>query len=79
MILVELGDKAILAEDLFVVGFGDPYKVFEFGLNLDVPVLIIVQKLWVQVVCEQRAAGGANIARFTGFDGEDVAGSFVKV
>ena len=50
MFLVELGDEAVLAEDLFVVGFGDSNKVVEFGLDLGVPVFVIVQKLWVQVV-----------------------------
>ena len=79
MFLVELGDKAVLAEDLFVVGFGDPYKVVEFGLDLSVPVLVIVQQLWVQVVAEQRAAGGSDIAGLTDLDGEDVAALFVTV
>ena len=79
MVLVELGDKAVLTEDLFVVGFGDPYKVVEFGLDLGVPVLVIVQKLWVHVVTEQGATGGADIAEFTDLDGEDVAASFVTV
>ena len=79
MFLVELGYKAVLAEDLFVVGLSDPYKIVEFGLDLGVPVLVIVQKLWVQVVAEQGAAGGADIAEFTDLDGEDVAGLFVTV
>ena len=52
MILVELSDEAVLAEDLFVVGFGDADEVGEFGLDFGVPVLVIVQQLWVQVVAE---------------------------
>ena len=79
MFLVELRDKAILAEDLFIVGLGDPYKVVEFGLDLGVPVLVIVQQLWVQVFAEQGAAGGADIAQFTDLDGKDVAALFVMV
>ena len=79
MVLVELGDEAVLAEDLFVVGFGDPYKVVEFGLDLGVPVFVIVQQLRVQVVAEQGATGGPDIARLTDLDGEDVAASFVAV
>ncbi len=43
MFLVELSDEAVLAEDLFVVGFGDTDEVVEFGLDLGVPVLVIVQ------------------------------------
>ena len=66
-------------KQLKVVGLGDPYKVVEFGLDLGVPVFVIVQQLWVQVVAEQRAAGGADIAEFTDLDGEDVAASFVTV
>ena len=68
-----------LVEDLFVVSFGDPYKIVEFGLDLGVPVLVIVQQLRVQVVAEQGAAGGADVAEFTGLDGEDVAALFVTV
>ena len=79
MVLVELGDKAVLAEDLFVVGFGDPDEVVKFGLDLSVPVLVIVQQLWFQVIAEQGAAGGADIAEFTDLDGEDVAALFVTV
>ena len=79
MFLVELGDKTILAEDLFVVGLGNSNKIVEFGLDLGVPVLVIVQQFWVQVVAEQGAAGGPDIAEFTGLDGEDVAASFVAV
>ena len=79
MLLIELGDEAVLAEDLFVVGFGDPDKIVEFGLNLGVPVFVIVQQLRVQVVTEQGAAGGADIAEFTDLDGEDVAALFVTV
>ena len=58
MFLVEVYYEAVLAEDLFVVGFGNPCKVVEFGLDLCVPVLVIVQKLRVQIVAEQGAAGG---------------------
>ena len=79
MLLVELGYKSVLAEDLFVVGFGDPDRVVEFGLDLGVPVLIIVQKLRVEVITEQRAAGGADIAEFTDLNGEDVAGLFMTI
>lgn len=79
MFLVELGDEAVLAEDLFVVGSSDPYKIVEFVLDLGVPVLIIIQQLWVQVVAEQRAVGGADIAELTDLGGEDVAASFVAV
>ena len=79
MVLVELGDEAVLAEDLQVVGFGDPYKVVEFGLDLGVPVLVIVQKLRIQVVAEQGAAGGEDIAGLTDLNGEDVTGLFVTV
>jgi hypothetical protein len=79
MFLVELGDEAVLAEDLTVVGFSDPYEIVEFGLDLGVPVLVIVQKLWIQVIAEQRAAGRAYIAEFTDLDGEDVTASFVTV
>ena len=79
MPLVMFGDEAVLAEDLFVVGLGNPYKVLKFGLDLGVPVLVIVQKLWIQIIAEQRAAGGPGIADFTGLDGEDVAALFVTV
>ena len=79
MFLVELGYKAVLTEDLFVVGLGDPDKVVELCRDLGVPVLVIVQKLRVQVIAEQQAAGGADIAEFTDLDGEDVAGFFVTV
>ena len=79
MLLIKICDEAVLAEDLFVVGFGDPYKVVEFGLDLGVPVLVIVQQFWIQVVAEQGAAGGADIAELTGLDGEDVAALFVTV
>ena len=79
MVLVELGDEAVLAEDLMIVGFGNTDKVIEFGLDLGVPVFVIVEKFWVQVVAKQGAAGGADIAHFTSFDGEDVAGLFVTV
>ena len=79
MFLVELGDEAVLAEDLFVVGFGDAGEVVEFGLDLGVPVFVIVQQLRVEVITEQGAAGGADIAEFTDLDGEDVAASFVTV
>ena len=58
MFLVKLGDEAVLAEDFEIVGFGDADKIFQFSLELGVPVLVIVQKLRVQVVTEQRAAGG---------------------
>ena len=68
-----------MAEDLFVVGFGDTDEVVEFGLDLGVPVLVIVQQLRVQVVAEQRAAGGPDIAEFTDLEGEDVTASFVTV
>ena len=79
MFLVELGDEAILAEDFFVVGFADPDKIIEFGLDLGVPVFIIVQQLWIQVIAEQGAAGGPDVAEFTDLDGEDVAALFVTV
>ena len=69
----------IMAEDLFVVCFGDPDKVVEFGLDLGVPVFVIVQDFRVEVVAEQRAAGGPDIAEFTDLDGEDVAALFVTV
>jgi len=48
-------------------------------LDLRVPVLVIVEKLRVQIVTEQRAAGGPDMARFIGLDGEDVAALFVTV
>ena len=38
MVLVELGDKAVLAEDLDIIVFGDTDEVVEFGLDLGVPV-----------------------------------------
>ena len=79
MFLVELGDEAVLAEDLFVIGLGDPYEIIELGLDLGVPVLVIVQQLGVKVVAEQGAARGADIACFIGLDGEDVATLFVTV
>ena len=79
MVLVELGDKAVLAENLFVVGPGDADKVVEFALDLGVPVLVIVQQLGVEVIAEKRAAGGADIAEFTNLDGEDVAALFVTM
>ena len=79
MLLVELGDKAVLSEDLTIVGLGDPYKIIEFGPDLGVPVLIIVQKLWIQIVREQWAAGGPDMAGFVGLDGEDVAALFMTV
>ena len=79
MFLVELSDEAVLAENLFVVGLGDPDKIVEFGLDLGVPVFIIVQKLRIQVVAEQRAAGGPDIAELTNLNGENVATSFVTV
>ena len=79
MVLVELGDEAVLAEDLFVVGLGDPYKVVKIGLDLGVPVFVIVQKFRIQILTEQGAAGGADIAEFIGLDGEDVAGLFMTV
>ena len=79
MILVELGDEAVFFQDFEVVGLCDTDKVVEFGLDLGVPVFVIVQQLWIQVITEQRAAGGADIAEFTGLDGEDVAGLFVSV
>ena len=79
MVLVELGDEAVLAEELFVIFFGDPDKVVEFGLDLGVPVLVIVQKRRIQVVAKQGAAGGPDIAEFTDLNGEDVAALFVTV
>ncbi len=79
MFLVEVGDKAVLFQDFEVVGFGDSCEIVEFGLDLSVPVLVIVQKLWIQVVTEQGAAGGADIARLVGLDGEDVAALVVTV
>ena len=77
MVLVELGDESVLAEDLFVVGLGDADKVVKFGLDLGIPVLVIVQQLWIQVITEQWTAGGADITEFTNLDGEDVAALFV--
>ena len=79
MFLVELDDKAVLMEDLFVVGLGDPYKIVEFGLDLGIPVLVIVQQFRVQVATKQRTAGGLDIADFVGLDGKDVAALFVTV
>ena len=79
MFLVELGDEAVLTEDLFVVGFRDPEKVVDLGLDLGVPVFVKVQQLWIQVVAEQGAAGRADIAGLVGLDGEDVAALFVTV
>ena len=79
MVLVELGDESVLAEDLFVVGFGNPYKVVEFGLDLGVPVFVIVQQLRIQVVGEKRSAGGTDMAHLIDLNGEDVAGLFVAV
>ena len=79
MFLVELGDEAVFFQYFEVVGFCDPDEVIEFGLDLGVPVFVIVQKLWVQIVAEQGAAGGADIARFIGLDGEDVVALFVTV
>ena len=79
MFLIEFGNKTILLEYLKIVCLSNSYEVVEFGLDLGVPVLVIVQQLWVQVVREQRAAGGADIAEFTDLDGEDVAALFVMV
>ena len=79
MFLIELGDEAVLAEDLSVVGLGDAYKIIKFSLDLRVPVFVIVQKPRVQVVCEQRTAGGLDVARLISLDGEDVAALFVTV
>ena len=39
----------------------------------------VVQQLRGQAVGEQGAAGGADIAKFTDLDGEDVAALFVTV
>ena len=77
--MVELGNEAVLAEDLLVVVFGDADKIVEFVLDLGVPVLVIVQEPWVQVITEQGAAGGQDMAVIAGLDGEDVAASFVTV
>jgi len=52
---------------------------FEFGLDLSVPVLVMVQKCRIEVIAEQGAAGGTDIARFIGLDGEDIAALFVTV
>ncbi len=79
MFLVKLSDEAILPEYLKIVSLGNPNKIRQFGLNLGVPVLVIVQKLWVQVVAEQGTAGRADIADFIGLNGEDVAALFVAV
>lgn len=79
MFLIKLSDKAILSKDFEVVGFGDSDKIFQLGLNFSVPIFVIVQKLRVQIVTEQRAAGGADITVFIGFNGEDVAALFVAV
>jgi hypothetical protein len=48
--LGELGIKAVLTEDLFVVGLGDADKIVELGLYLRIPVLIIVQELRGKVI-----------------------------
>ena len=79
MFLVELGNKAVLAENLFVVSPGDSNKINEFGLDLGVPVFVIVQQLRVEVVTEQGAAGRSDVASLVGFDSEDIAGFFVSV
>ncbi len=79
MVLVELDDEAVLAKDIFVIIFGDSDEVIEFGLDLGVPVLVIVQQLRVQVIAEQRPAGGPDMARLVALDGEDVAALFVTV
>ena len=79
MFLVKLGDATVLAENFQVVGFGDPYKAVEFGLDLGIPIFITVQKLGTQVITEQRAAGRAYIPLFAYLDGEDVAALFVTV
>ena len=79
MFLVELGDEAVLAEDLEIVGLCNADKVVEFGLDLGVPVFVIVQKLCIEVITEQRAAGGPDMARFISLDGEDVTRLFVMV
>ena len=79
MVLVELGDEAVLAEDLLVVGLCDTGKVVEFGLDLGVPVFVTVQKFRIQIITEQGAAGRADMARLVGLDGEDVAALFVTV
>jgi len=47
--LVELGDEAVLAEDLFVVFFGDPDKIVEFGLDLRVPVIANNSPPWQSI------------------------------
>ena len=39
MILVELGDEAVLAENLATIGLGDANEVVKLGLNLSVPEL----------------------------------------
>ena len=79
MFLIKICYKPVLAEDLFVVSLGDTDEVIKFGLNLGIPVLVIVQKLRVQIVRKQGATGGPDMARFIGFDGKDVAALFVTV
>ena len=79
MFLVGLCDEAVLPENLEVVSFGNSNKIIEFSLNLVVPILIIVQKLWIQIIAEQGATGRPDIASLTDLNGEDVAALFVTV
>lgn len=79
MLLVEPGDEAVLAEEVQVVGFGDPLEVGQLSLDLRVPVVVVVQGARVQVPAQQRAGGGQDTAPLIGLDGEEVAGLFVTV
>lgn len=79
MVLVELGDEAVLAEEFEVVGFRDPLEIGQLGLDLRVPIVIVVQGARVQVPAQQGAGGGQDAALLIRFDGEEVAGSHVTV
>jgi len=68
-----LGDESVLAEEFEVVGFGDWDEVSELGLNLTVPVLVIVEPFRVKILAEEGAAGADDLSGVVGFDGEDVA------
>lgn len=52
MFLVKVGDESVLAEDFEVVGFGDADEVFQFGLDLCIPIFVIVQIFQVQGIAE---------------------------
>lgn len=79
MTLIEVGDEAVLSEEVEVVGLGDLFKVGQFGLEFGVPVVVVVEHSRVEVLAEQRAAGGCDLPGLIGLDGEDVAGLLVSV